>query len=82
MDFDFLFFQDFPGFQGPVRTLFSMANSLISTDMLSTVCERYKNTFSKVIFYISCNKNSKGLSPRVTSVNREMSSSMSIENSK
>ena len=36
---------------------FSVANSLISADVLSTACERYKNTFSKVIFNISCNKN-------------------------
>ena len=34
-----------------------MANSLISSDMLSTVRERYKNTFTKVIFIIGCNKN-------------------------
>ena len=36
---------------------FSMAISLISADVLSTARERYKNTFSKVIFNISCNKN-------------------------
>ena len=36
---------------------FSMANSLISADVLSTARERYKTTFSKVIFKISCNKN-------------------------
>ena len=36
---------------------FSMANSLISADVLSAVHERYKNTFSKVIFNINCNKN-------------------------
>ena len=34
-----------------------MANSLISADVLSTAFERYKNTFSKVIINISCNKN-------------------------
>ena len=34
-----------------------MANSLISTDVLSAARERYKNTFSKVIFNINCNKN-------------------------
>ena len=39
---------------------FSMANSLISADVLICplhACERYKNTFSKVIFTTSCNKN-------------------------
>ena len=36
---------------------FSMADSLISADVLSTARERYKNTFSKVIFQICCNKN-------------------------
>ena len=36
---------------------FSMANSLISAVVLSTARKRYKNTFSKVIFNISCNKN-------------------------
>ena len=34
-----------------------MANSLISSDMLSTARERYKKTFTKVIFNIGCNKN-------------------------
>ena len=32
-------------------------NSLISADLLSAARERYKNTFSKVSFNISCNKN-------------------------
>ena len=36
---------------------FSLANSLISADVLSAVRERYTNTFSKVSFNISCNKN-------------------------
>ena len=36
---------------------FSLANSLISADMLSAVRERYKNTFSKASCSISCNKN-------------------------
>ena len=37
---------------------FSMANSLISADVLSTAREHYKNTFSKIILNIlSCNKN-------------------------
>ena len=36
---------------------FSMASSLISSDMLSTARERYKNTFTKVIFNIGCNRN-------------------------
>ena len=40
-----------------VAPSFSMANSLISADMLFTACECYKNTFSKVIFNINCNKN-------------------------
>ena len=34
-----------------------VSNSLITDDVLSTAFERYKNTFSKVIFNISCNKN-------------------------
>ena len=34
-----------------------MASSLISADVLSTACERYKTTFCKVSFNISCNKN-------------------------
>ena len=34
-----------------------MADSLISADVLSIARERYKNTFSKVIFHICCNKN-------------------------
>ena len=33
------------------------ANSLISADVLSAARERCKNTFSKVSFNISCNKN-------------------------
>ena len=36
---------------------FSMASSLISSDMLSTARERYKNTFTNVIFNIGCNSN-------------------------
>ena len=40
-----------------VAPSFSLANSLISADMLSAVHERCKNTFSKVSFNISCNKN-------------------------
>ena len=35
----------------------SLANSLIAADMLSAACERYKNTYIKVSFNISCNKN-------------------------
>ena len=35
---------------------FSLANSLISADMLSAVRERYTNTFSKVSLNISCYK--------------------------
>ena len=34
-----------------------MADSLILADVLSTTRECYKNTFSKVIFHICCNKN-------------------------
>ena len=41
----------------PIAPSFSMANSLISSDMLLTARERYKNTFTKVIFNIGCNKN-------------------------
>ena len=41
----------------PIAPSFSMANSLISSDMLSTARERYKKTFTKVIFNIGCNKN-------------------------
>ena len=40
-----------------VTPSFSMADSLISADVLSTARECYKNTFSKVIFHICCNKN-------------------------
>ena len=36
----------------------SMANSLILADMLTTARERYKNTFSKIIFNVSYSKNS------------------------
>ena len=36
---------------------FSLANSLISADVLAAVRERYTNTFSKVSFTIGCNKN-------------------------
>ena len=39
-----------------VAPSFSMANSLISTEALFAARERYKNTFSKVIFNINCNK--------------------------
>ena len=41
----------------PTAPSFSMANSLISSDMLSAARERYKNTFNKVIFNTGCNKN-------------------------
>ena len=41
----------------PIAPSFSMAISLISSDMLATARERYKNTFTKVIFNIGCNKN-------------------------
>ena len=41
----------------PIAPSFSMANSLISSDMLSAARERYKNTFTKVIFNIGCNRN-------------------------
>ena len=46
-------------FFSPIAPSFSMANSLISSDMLSTVRERYKNTLTKVtcIFNIGCNRN-------------------------
>ena len=40
-----------------VAPSFSLANSLISTDVLSAAREHYKNTFNKVSFDISCNKN-------------------------
>ena len=40
-----------------VAPSFSLANSLISADMLSAAHEQYTNTFSKVSFSISCNKN-------------------------
>ena len=40
-----------------VTPSFLMADSLISADVLSTARECYKNNFSKVIFYICCNKN-------------------------
>ena len=43
-----------------VSPSFSSANSLISADVLSAARERYKNTFSKVSFIISCNKNRLG----------------------
>ena len=41
----------------PLAPSFSMANSLISSDMLSTSREPYKNTLTKVIFNIGCNRN-------------------------
>ena len=41
----------------PIAPSFSMANRLISSDMMSTARERYKNTFTKVIFNIGCNRN-------------------------
>ena len=44
-----------------VTPSFSMADSLNSADVLSAGCERYKNTFSKVIFHICCNKNRLGV---------------------
>ena len=34
-----------------------LANSSISADVLPAARKRYKNTFSKVSFNISCNKN-------------------------
>ena len=40
-----------------VTPSFSMADSLISTDVLSTAGECYKNTFSKIISDTSGNKN-------------------------
>ena len=40
-----------------VSPSFSFANSLILADVLSAACERYTNTFSKVSFIISCDKN-------------------------
>ena len=40
-----------------VAASFSLANSLISADVLSAARKRYKNTFSKVSFNINCNKN-------------------------
>ena len=41
----------------PIAPSFSIANSLISSDILSTARGRYKNTFTKVIFNIGCNRN-------------------------
>ena len=41
----------------PIAPPFSIANSLISSDMLSTARKRYKNTFTRVIFNIGCNRN-------------------------
>ena len=41
----------------PIAPPFSIANSLISSDMLSTSPERYKNAFTRVIFNIGCNRN-------------------------
>ena len=40
-----------------VAASFSVANSLISADVLSAARKCYKNTFSKVSFNVSCNKN-------------------------
>ena len=40
-----------------VAASFSLANSLISADVLFAARKRYKNTFSKVSFNISYNKN-------------------------
>ena len=39
-----------------VAPSFSLANSLISADMLSAACEHYEHTLSKVSFNISCSK--------------------------
>ena len=40
-----------------VSPSFSFANSLILADVLSAACKHYTNTFSKVSFIISCDKN-------------------------
>ena len=40
-----------------VSPSFSFANSLILAVVLSVACESYTNTFSKVSFIISCDKN-------------------------
>ena len=40
-----------------VTPSFSLPNNLISAEAFSAVREGYKNTFSKVSFNISCNKN-------------------------
>ena len=40
-----------------VDSSLSLPNSLITADVLSAADEGYKNTFSKVSFSISCNKN-------------------------
>ena len=40
-----------------VDASFLLANSLLLADVLSAARECYKNTFSKVSFNISCNKN-------------------------
>ena len=40
-----------------VDSSFSLVNNLILADVLSAARKRYKNTFSKVSFNISCNKN-------------------------
>ena len=40
-----------------VAASFSLANNLISADVLPAAQERYKNTFSKVSFNVGCNKN-------------------------
>ena len=53
----------------PIAPSFSMANSLILSDMLSTAREHYKNTFTKVIFNMGCNKN--GLETENTFLRKE-----------
>ena len=42
---------------GSLLLHFQWLTCLISADVLSTARECYKNTFSKVIFHICCNKN-------------------------
>ena len=58
-----------------VAPSFSLGNSLISADVLSAARERYTNTFSKVSFDISCNKNrleTENIFPREESIVKKL----------
>ena len=55
----YIYFLSVTWCHGPLLLYFQWLtyNSLISSDRLSTARERYKNTFTKVIINIGCNRN-------------------------